>query len=258
MGAADDIASSPLGSRVEVVSVVDTITSRLEAAIMTGALPAGERLSEQSLAARFGTSRGPLREAMRRLEGRGLIERRHNIGARVLSLSIDDLHELLIIREALEGIAARLAAERMSDAEIAELNGLLQRGPSATANEDLAERSSSGKMDDGDFHLRIITGSKNKRLVNLIFGDTFYLFRVYRFRASGIIGRREQAHFEHLSIAATITARDAEGAEKAMRYHLQRSHQNMLQNIELVLRPPNPAEALSFADKRRTRRSAAP
>src|ERR1700756_4039429 len=114
-----------LDNKVQAKSLVDVVAERIEEAIISGALEPGSRLSEQGLAAQLGVSRGPLREAIRRLEGRKLLERTPNIGVRVAALSLKDLNEILQIREALEGMAAALAAANMSDAELAALKKLL-------------------------------------------------------------------------------------------------------------------------------------
>ncbi len=119
--------SDLLDQKVQAKSLVDLVVERIEAAIISGALEPGSRLSEQGLAASLGLSRGPLREAIRRLEGRKLLERTPNIGVRVASLSLKDLNEILQIREALEGLACALAARNMSDGEIATLKALLNQ-----------------------------------------------------------------------------------------------------------------------------------
>jgi DNA-binding GntR family transcriptional regulator len=116
-----------LDQKVQAQSLVDAVTERIEAAIISGALEPGSRLSEQALAASLGVSRGPLREAIRRLEGRKLLQRTPNIGVRVAALSLKDLNEVLQVREALEGMAAALAASNMTDAEVAALQGLLDK-----------------------------------------------------------------------------------------------------------------------------------
>src|SRR5690606_39875037 len=98
-----------LDNKVQAQSLVDIVAERLEAAIISGQLEPGAKLSEQGLAASLGVSRGPLREAIRRLEGRKLLERTPNIGVRVAQLSPKDLNEILQVREALEGMACGLA-----------------------------------------------------------------------------------------------------------------------------------------------------
>lgn len=254
MGEPETPEGADFASPIATSSVVDTLTKRIETAIVTGQLPAGSRLSEQALATLFGVSRGPLREALRSLEGRGLIERKHNIGARVASLSANDLEELLVVRDALEGAAARLAAERMSAEDIAELVKVAEsdaQGGTVTTPDISSVFESNG---DRDFHLMIIRGSRNERLIRLLTGDMFYLFRIYRLRSSVRAGRSVQAALEHRSIASAIAARDPEGAEKAMRHHLNKSYESMLLDL------PEPAEnaggsktAALFEDGRRSR-----
>src|SRR5688572_21947987 len=117
--------SRALEEKVQARSLVDVVAERLEAAIVDGSLEPGSKLSEQALAASLGVSRGPLREAIRRLEGRRLLERTPNIGVRVAKLSLKDLHEVLQVREALEGMACGLAALNMTDAELDALDQLL-------------------------------------------------------------------------------------------------------------------------------------
>ena len=88
--------SDILKSKVSAQSLVDVLVERIEAAIVGGDLQPGSKLSEQGLAASLGVSRGPLREAIRRLEGRKLLERTPNIGVRVarLSLKEDDWNDV--------------------------------------------------------------------------------------------------------------------------------------------------------------------
>ncbi|RYG95677.1 MAG: GntR family transcriptional regulator, partial [Alphaproteobacteria bacterium] len=83
-------------------------------AITSGEFEPGQRLSEAELARNLGISRGPLREALGRLEGR-LVKRTPRIGVHVISFTREDLESLFLTREALEGMSARLAAERMTD-----------------------------------------------------------------------------------------------------------------------------------------------
>ena len=106
--------------------MTDIQFSSLENAIYAGEFEPGQRLSEAELARRFGISRGPLREALQRLEGR-LVTRRARVGVHVIELSSDTLRELFMIREALEGLAARQAAENARKLDIAALRNLLSR-----------------------------------------------------------------------------------------------------------------------------------
>src|SRR4051794_25372440 len=87
-------------------ALLDQIVAGLEECIFTGEFKPGERLTEQSLSQRFGVSRGPLREAIRTLEGRRLLERTPNAGVRIVRMSPSDIEQLLVTREALEGMAS--------------------------------------------------------------------------------------------------------------------------------------------------------
>src|SRR3712207_6589484 len=161
--------SDLLNSRVRAQSLVDVVAERLEAAIISGELAPGSKLSEQALAKSLGVSRGPLREAIRRLEGRKLLQRTPNIGVRVAALSIADLSDILVIREALEGIACGLAAQRMTDEEIAGLQALLKEHGSRKSIQVGTGYYQESK--DFDFHFRIVKGSRNERLIQMLCGD---------------------------------------------------------------------------------------
>src|SRR5690625_4363003 len=106
-------------------TLADQVFKQLQDDIVLGVLPPGSKLGETELANRYGVSRGPLREAIRRLETRKLVERVPHVGARVVLLSLTDLIEIYHVREALEGMAAKLAAEHMSDAAITQLHEVL-------------------------------------------------------------------------------------------------------------------------------------
>ncbi len=211
--------SGTLGNKVQAQSLVDVVAERIEAAIISGQLEPGAKLSEQGLAASLGVSRGPLREAIRRLEGRKLLERTPNIGVRVAQLSLKDLNDILQVREALEGMACALAAENMTEEEIAALAKLIDsHGKQKEVREGTGYYQESK---DFDFHFRIVAGSRNARLAQMLTGDLYYLLRVYRYKSSTKPGRATEALAEHQAIVAAITRRDAPGAEAAMRAHLR-------------------------------------
>src|SRR5580693_4913743 len=98
------------GARRESGTLAEQMFSRLSAAILAGELAPGAKISEPALAKQYGVSRGPLREALHRLQERKLITRSPNQGPRVVRPSAAALAELFVVREALEGMAARLVA----------------------------------------------------------------------------------------------------------------------------------------------------
>ena len=210
---------SVLDRKVTAQSLVDVVAERIEAAIMSGTLEAGSRLSEQALAASLGVSRGPLREAIRRLEGRRLLKRTPNIGVHVAALSLKDLNEILQIREALESLACSLAARNMTDEEIDTLRELLEQHEQQKSVQQGTGYYQESK--DFDFHFRIVSGSRNERLTEMLFGDLYYLLRIYRYKSSTKPGRAMSALQEHKEIVAALARRDPVAAEQKMRKHLR-------------------------------------
>jgi len=144
--------------------LVDQIVATLEQAIAAGEFAPGERLSELSLAATLGVSRAPLREAFRKLEGRRIVERNAAGTVRVQSLTLEDLEQLLNVRETLEGMASRCAALCMSVEDIADLR--------ACAMQKKLELEGLGSVfqnnsQDHDFHVKIARGSGNRSSVKI-------------------------------------------------------------------------------------------
>jgi DNA-binding GntR family transcriptional regulator len=212
--------ATDLDSPIEASSLVDRIVERLERAIMNGDLAPGSKLSEQALAKRFGVSRGPLREAIRRLEGRKLIERKAHIGARVAALSEKKLMDIFSVREALEGLACRLAAERITDEEIADLKRLVEEH--GHHSDVQAGSSYYQEPERRDFHFHIVRASRNDWLFDLLCGDLYDLLRVYRYQSSTAPGRARHAYEEHRAIVSALAARDADAAEALMRDHIRK------------------------------------
>jgi DNA-binding GntR family transcriptional regulator len=205
-----------LSSPVRAQSLVDVVTQRLEGAIMSGEFAPGSRLSEHALAGSLGVSRGPLREAIRRLEGRKLLQRTPNIGVHVAELSVGKLVDLLFVREALEGLACNLASQRMSDDDIKQLDELLEKHG---AQESV--QSGAGYYQAKDFHFLVARASGNDQLVQMLTGDLYDLLRVYRYRSSTYAGRARKALAEHKAIVTALRTRDPQRAEAAMREHIQ-------------------------------------
>lgn len=200
------------------VTIADRLSDELITAIVKGEIPSGSKISEPDLAKTYQVSRGPLREAIRRLEGLHLVARIPHVGARVVSLGPKELIEVYHVREALEGMAARLAAENMSQAEIAELYRLLDLHEADINKSDASEYFQDGG--DFDIHYRIIHGSKNQRLIELLCSELYHLIRMYRYRSSQSPERPHTALTEHRSILAAIEQRDGEFAEMLMRRHI--------------------------------------
>lgn len=208
----------------------DRVFEALQDAIVRGEIQPGSRVGEAELSERFGTSRGPLREALRRLESRRLVERTPHVGVRVASLDHGALIELYYLREALEGMAARLAAAHMSNEEVNGLRDLLQ-----THQQDEALQADTAYFQpegDFDFHYRVIQGSHNSALTQLLIGELYHRIRMYRYQFSAYANRPQKAFAEHQRIVEAIEARDGDLAEMLMRRHISSARQNIENHLK--------------------------
>ncbi|GAB2890019.1 GntR family transcriptional regulator [Paraburkholderia jirisanensis] len=220
---ADDVDSKSV-KRLSAQTLADRACDMLDQAILNGELPPGTQISEAELALRLGISRGPLREAISRLEGRRLIERVPHIGVRVVALSDWDVSEIFAIREVMEGLACRLATLHMSDAELDELENCVEfRHVSA---EPPPTSPFHRKPHKWDFHSRVAQGSRNTQLIQYLCGDMYYLLRLYRAR-TGVTPMRAGADDEHRNILRAMRARDGELAERLMRQHVAGSRASL-------------------------------
>ncbi|QPG06235.1 GntR family transcriptional regulator [Salinimonas marina] len=218
----------PLPVEVAITSAEKTFF-QLRKDIVEGVIPAGAKLSETELASRYTVSRAVIREAISRLMNCHLVERKANVGAKVVTLSAAGLKELYQVRESLEGMAARLAARHMSEQEILALQQLLDEH-SAQVKEDQSYYQEAG---DVDFHYRIVQGSNNSHLINVLIDGLYHLVRMYRVQL-GMAGPRVTTAFvEHKNIALAIANRDEELAEMLMRRHILYSQHNIENKLKV-------------------------
>jgi len=205
------------------VTLADGALAAIQTRIVDGELAPGTKLVEEELAAAHGVSRGPLREALRRLQARRLVEVVPNVGARVVELSREELQAVYEAREALEGMACRLAATRIQTQEIDALRALLDtHQASLQAHTTQAYLQEEGNY---DFHYRIAQASGNPVLVSMLCDDLYHVIRMYRRRMDASDGRSEQALSEHQQIVAALAAGDGELAELLMRRHVAAARQ---------------------------------
>lgn len=198
------------------VTIADKTFFQLRKDIVEGVIRPGAKLSETELSTKYAVSRAVVREAINRLVTCHLVERKANVGARVVSLTAEGLIELYQVRESLEGMAARLAAKNMSDKEIANLNTLLNTHFQTVQTGE----SYYQEAGDVDFHYRIILGSKNNHLISMLIDGIYHLVRMYRVQL-GMAGPRVTTAFdEHKQIVRAISNRDEELAEMLMRRHI--------------------------------------
>jgi len=208
---------------------------RLREAIVHGELAPNQRLVEADVSSMFRLTRGAVRSALLRLEHEGLVERAPHRGARVRQVSEHEAVEILQTRAVLEGLAARHAAVKRTDAEAAELETILAEQLAALEREDLLGASDVNAR----LHARIIELSGHETMQRLVRGLKSQTVR-FQFRTILIAGRPSQSAREHGAIVAAIVAGDPDEAERAMREHVDR----VAEALGAVIEPPPRASAL--------------
>lgn len=207
---------------------VDHVFEGIFSLLVEGEIPLGGTLNEAALAERFGVSRGPVREAVNKLQGRGLVTKEPFLKARVVELSVADMVQIFQLREAVEGMSVRLATQAMRDAQ---LDSMLAELDTARLN---------GGQPALDVHVRIAEGSGNARIQSLLCDELYYLLRLYRARSGERPGRRGTALNEHWQILRAMKARDPDLAESLMRAHIARATAGLqaVLDAEQTLSPP--------------------
>ena len=190
----------------------------IKADIISGELAQGSKIVESDLALKYGISRGPLREAIHRLERIKLVVRIPHAGSRVVTLDTRMMEDIYSAREALEGMAARLAARLMTDDDIASLSTLLDQHEAAIRETD--GRAYFQREGDIDFHFRIAAASQNQWILEKLNGELYQLIRMCRHQSGKFPARARTALDQHRQIAAAIAGRDEELAELLMRRHI--------------------------------------
>jgi DNA-binding GntR family transcriptional regulator len=209
------------------VSLQERTYRALRNALVTGQFQLGERLYEMDLAATLGVSRNPVREAIRRLQQDGLIEVRPRSGIYVASISLDDADDIYRIRGALEGIAARLAAERATDSEIAEMDQLLNHPHRAMRR---AARTDPAVIDADSFHRAVYQCAHSTPLSEML---AVIYARVFRYRSVTLQfpGRPEVVMRSHRELFGAIARRDGDRAEELMREHVEGARRSLMEHF---------------------------
>ena len=203
---------------LEVPTLARRSFDSIKSDIINGQLAQGTKIVESDLALKYGISRGPLREAIHRLEQIKLIVRVPHAGSRVVTLDVKMMQDIYTAREALEGMAARLAARLMPDADIEALSTLLDQH-SDNINE-TAGKAYLQREGDIDFHYRIALASENRWIQQNLHGELYQLIRMCRHQSGQFPSRAQTALDQHRQIANAIARRDEELAELLMRRHI--------------------------------------
>lgn len=206
----------PRRPRVRYRTLREIIQDRLTADIVHARLRPGQKLVEVELARVYGVSRGPVREALRALEGQGLVRLLSNRRAVVTRLTSDQLRELYDIRIELDGLAARLAAPALTDRDIAHLEHLLVQMDRSLGNLD------AWLAFNDTFHLTLYRASGRSRLCALI-EDLMAAIQPYARLYVNLPGRAMDTHADHHLLLASAKARDAMRLEAQTQEHLARA-----------------------------------
>ncbi|OON42032.1 hypothetical protein BTJ39_02435 [Izhakiella australiensis] len=194
--------------------VVNLVYRELRQAILQGSFPPGARLVETKLAEKLNVSRTPVREAVLKLQSEGLVKRVPGKGLQVQDTRAK-ISEVLIIRQALEVAAARLACHSGSDEELAEIMRYAQEGQDAIYRGiALRERSTL----DRQFHMQLAQASHSQRLISLI--EEFYAYSFTELTPSSDHQESVLLQEQHMALANALSRRDADQAESAIRTHL--------------------------------------
>src|SRR5262245_54865359 len=186
--------NAPQTKRQAEQHLAPRIATELKQLIYEGTFAPGERLNEAALALRMGTSRGPIREALRALAGWGLVTPVPNRGVFVRNLSVREMLEVYDLRALVFGFAAERAAERAAAADKRELEKLLDAMDRASAAEDSARYYELNL----DFHARILALSGNQRACEAYddYVKELHLFRRKYFNGPGNMKRSNEQHRE--------------------------------------------------------------
>jgi DNA-binding GntR family transcriptional regulator len=176
----------------------------------------GEKLNVEAIARALGVSRTPVWEALKRLEVEGVVRTRPRKGVYVAALDEEKAREIYVVREAVEGLAARLAAACIGAAELRALERSLDAQEAAAAAEDMAAFSQA----DIEFHNLIVQAGRNETLARIL-RSLYAQILVRRLQTLYLKDRMRPSILEHQRIFAALKSGDPDQAEEAARHHIQ-------------------------------------
>lgn len=216
------------GDQPGAASAQSRVADELRQAIISGDLTPKSQVSEAALAVAHGTSRTPIREALKQLETEGLVRIVPRVGTFVTEPSWPDIVELSQIKAMLEGLGARRVAERQDTTVLTTLQRTLEAAEKAMKTGDVDRFVELVK----DFHDAIMIGSGNRKLL------WYYRALMNQMAYSRLIfsslrqpGRLAASHEEHLAVMRAMVAGDPDAAEYAMRQHAAQSHRTLARGI---------------------------
>lgn len=213
-------------------ALIDQVHDRLLSAIADGTLASGQRLTQESVAAMLGVSRQPVSHALQVLKRRGFLIERGKRGLQVAPIDSRRIRDLYLVREALDGMAARLAAQRVKSGEASPT----ERSAAETAmavGRKLGPRTRISQLIDADvaFHSAIHTLSGNQAIVETV-ADQWPHFRRSMGLVLSVSGAQARYWDEHAAILDAILAGDAAAAEDHARRHTAAAGEETARRLE--------------------------
>ena len=189
----------------------------LRNAILTGIFPPGYQVVEEYISSQLNMSRSPVRSAIKRLETEGFLEKRDNKRIYVALPELDKVLDILYIREALDGMCSRLAAQNRTAADIEKLNQIMERSRMSIESGDIYAHHEIATV----IHYAIFEASKRPLLARLAinYENQISLFTYDSFKQDDM--RVRTAHEEHCAICRAVIAGDGDTAEAEARHHVR-------------------------------------
>jgi len=213
--------------------IKDRVFDELRKDIINNRLLPGKKLKEEDIANTLGVSRTPVREAINRLELEGFVKLIPQRGAYVARATEKDVEEIFILRESLEGLAARLAAPRLTDAVVDKLKTCVEGFPEFHDEQEFFERY---KKMNALFHHTILGASGSERLLHIA-SDLLDYSQSFLLSPIGLSSRLKGMYEEHCEIITALEKRDGALAEEHMSAHIRGARDHILGHIELFLKP---------------------
>ncbi|MBQ1028043.1 GntR family transcriptional regulator [Micromonospora sp. C95] len=218
----NDVAASPAEGELESVSLVELAVARLTREILSGRSDPGERLVEEQLTRRLGISRAPLREALRLLAQRGLVEHVPRRGVRVATLSDRDVRELYELRDVLERFAVRSAIPVPRESDLAGLRAALDQMREATRDGDRLAVAESHRA----FHVALVALAGNRQL-SAVYDSILVKLQLYmaiNLRREAEVAQPHDGVHRHERLFEAVAAGDPEQVLAVLSEHGARSY----------------------------------
>lgn len=244
---AQAVPHSVTGPPLKRRTVTEEVLERLRELLLRGVLRPGTRVDQAELAASFGVSTVPVREALLRLQSAGLVEVVPHRGVFVAEVSVEELLDIYTTRELLEEQAARLAAQHLTDAEIKALGDLANSMQSAAGKGQLDDLLSLNR----EFHFTIYRAAKRRHLLHLIDQLWDLSTRYAHLQLHAVPDRASEALYEIRSIVSACERKDADALGWMIRYKVHQTTAGLLQHMSL----PDVASKVSddvTADEKKT------